>query len=429
MKKILAISSATTGILLTGCSLTFTSYPANIFNSQTEIKGDINGENAFKNYKIFTGIEIADKTIEGVLSELSSYQNVNYVYESPYHIVFPKNIDVKVTNLKELKAAVETYTPFTLESEKRPYNTFIIFSKVKNSREMSVSKTKGTLEEILKEIADVYNANLIIDKDTFKKGELGEYDNYVLNLNTVFDLQEAVSAYHNIFIEYNPYNRTVKVYKNKYIEKVLPGFNKEEIGKYLNGIFEYDETLNKPNSFYIAQNGLVTVKTTYSNYYDALRILNTLKNLNDKNLNFELDYFQVKSIDKIPYSVLTTEIKSCGNYECVKSVIENYGSVIDWQKNYTTSKINQNGIMVSKEDKSEIEFDYKTLPNSLKNKDFIIKYSIYKHKKNTSDNTVIIKGSQVIPLNTYIPVYIKTTKEDNAYIGTYYIIKVSSPLF
>lgn len=429
MKKISIISNIITGIFITGCSLSFAPYPANVYQSNAKIRGDINGENAYKNYKVFTGIEIAGRTIEGVLADLSSYQNKNYVYKSSYHIVFPNNIDVKITNLKELKTAVETYTPFTLMYEKRPYNTCIVISKVKNSRQMRIKKTKDTLENILKEIANAYNANLIIDKNTFKKGELGEYDNYILNSNTVFDLQEAVSAYHNVFIEYNPYNRSVKVFKYKYIEKVLPGFNKQEIEGYLDGVFQYDETLNKLNSFYINKDGLVTVKTTYSNYYNAVRVLNALKKLNNKNLNFELNYFKVKSLDKIPYSILTSEIKSCGNYKCVKSVIENYGNIINLQKNYATSKINRTGTVLSKKGNSEIEFDYKIFPNSLKNKDFIINYAIYNHKKNTlNDNSAIIKGSQIVSLNTYIPVYIKITKKNGIYTEIYYIIKISSPI-
>jgi len=424
-KKIAVLSLVSAGFVLSGCSLAFAPYPSGIFKSQASIKGDVNGNNAYRNYKVFTGIEISGRTMEGVLDTLSLYQNENYVYESPYHIVFPEGIDVKVTNLKELKTAVETYTPFTLKFEKKPYNTYVVIAKVKDSRALKVKRTKGTLGDILKEIADTYNANLIINKNALKKGELGEYDTYVLNNNTVFDLKEAVSAYHDVFIDYNPYNKSVKVYKYKFIKKVLPGFEKKTIEHYLNGILSYDSSLQKPNSYYIDKDGLVIVKADFANYFEALRILNELKFLNDRNVNLELDYFKTKSITKIPYPILSKEIKSCGNYECVKEAIENYGSVTDWQKNYSTSKLNKKGRVISKEKNSETEFDYKVSAQDLKGKKFIIDYSMFKHKNKTE----LIKGSQSLPLNTYVPVYMKTESVKDGYTGVYYIIKLSSPLF
>jgi len=424
-RKIYILSFTLTGFALSGCSLAFAPYPSGIFKSQASIKGDVNENNAYKNYKIFTGIDIAGRTIEGILDTLSLYQNENYVYESPYHIVFPEGIEVKITDLKELKTAVETYTPFTLRFEKKPYNTYVVIAKVKNSRALKVKRTKGHLGEILKEIADIYNANLIIDKNAFKNGELGEYDTYVLNRNTVFDLKEAVSAYHDVFIDYNPYNRNIKVYKYRFIKKMLPGFKKKTIEHYLNGILSYDSSLQKPNSYYINKDGLVIIKADYANYFEALRILNELKFLNDKNVNLEFDYFKTKSIAKIPYSVLSGKIKSCGNYECVKEAIENYGSVTDWQKNYSTSKLNEEGRVISKEKDSETEFDYKVSAQDLKGKKFVIDYSLFKNKNKTE----LIKGSQSLPLNTYVPVYMKTESVKNGYTGVYYIIKLSSPLF
>jgi len=394
----------------TGCSVGYTPVPS-FFSDGVNIKSKANG---YRTYDVYTGVSIASKTIENVLNELSFVKNKNYIYMSGYQIVFPSNVNVHVSNMKELKEAVETYTPYNLKFEKKPFNTVAVIAVVKPSYQIGVKKTKGTFAELLKEIADAYNADLIIEKNVEK--ETGKKENYELESKNAFSLKNAMENYHNLFIDYNPYNKEVKVYKYKLIREYLPGISQEDVKKFFSNLLVYNKSLNKGNTFYFSD-GYVTVKTDKRNYYETVKTLESIKNATLKNVTLKVVAINADNYDEIPVNV----IKTCGNMECLKEEVENYGYINSIKENNYYAKLNSKDTVFCNTDKKVYEVDYKIKLFDPIKRIYKIDYSLFiKNDK----KTFLTKGSVKAPANTFIPIYIGKEEKGIADGTDYVIIKV-----
>jgi hypothetical protein len=240
-------------------------------------------------------------------------------------------------------------------------------------------------------------------------------------------LMKLIESKHNVFIEYNPYNKEIKVYKHKIITKLLPGLDKKKIESSFNGILSYDQKLKKENSYYIDKGGFIVIKTDYLNYYSVLNILNTLKYSNMKNVNIEFDYIRVKSLDKIPFAKIKEEILNCGNFECLKAVLENYGTISISERESVTSKIGENGFVVfGRNSNNTVKLKYKIEMFDFLGNTFLVNYSLYDRKK----EYVLVQSSLSAKQFTYVPVFVKRDRQsDGFFINNYYILKISNSIF